>query len=57
MRENTHTPKRGEGLAGGVELLCEEGFKVSQDAFDCTTGASQLNSCRPASGYQKDSGM
>ena len=57
MQENTHTLKRGERLAGGAELLCEEGFKVSQEAFVCTAEASQLDSCQPASGYQRHSGM
>lgn len=57
MHENTHILKRGERLAGGAELLCEEGFKVSQEAFDCTAEASQLDSCQPASGYQRHSGM
>lgn len=57
MHENTHTLKRGEGSAGGAELLYEEGFQVSQEAFDYMAEASQLDSCQPSSGYQRHSGM
>ena len=57
MHENTHTLKRGEGSAEGAELLYEEGFQVSQEAFDYMAEASQLDSCQPSSGYQRHSGM
>lgn len=49
--------KRGRGWQEEQELLYEEGFQVSQEAFDCIAEASQLDSCQPSSGYQRHSGM